>query len=127
MMSDIWVLRNRHLNLTSLYRHLDIYSFFHGFNLRAFLAFACGIALNLAGLAKATGNKHVPKGAIFVYSLSWLVGTNMAFVVYTVVGKIWPMEDPFNECKVVGLRLWTALKHQASATATETMQRFRWM
>ncbi|CZS88727.1 uncharacterized protein RAG0_00372 [Rhynchosporium agropyri] len=47
--------------------------FFHGFNLRAFLAFACGIAPNLAGLARATGNLSVPKTATYVYSLSWLV------------------------------------------------------
>ena len=63
MMADFWVLRNRHLNLASLYRHPDIYSFFHGFNLRAFLAFACGIAPNLGGLARATGNLSVPKTA----------------------------------------------------------------
>jgi hypothetical protein len=28
MMSDFWILRHRHLNLASLYRHPDIYSFF---------------------------------------------------------------------------------------------------
>lgn len=95
MMSDFWILRNRHLNLSSLYRHPDIYSFFHGFNIRAFVAFVCGIAPNLAGLAKATGNKDVPKGATYVYSLSWLVGTIVAFVMYTIAGKIWPMEEKF--------------------------------
>jgi len=101
MMSDFWVLRHRHLNLSSLYRHPDIYSFFHGFNIRAFAAFAYGIAPNLPGLAKATGNKHVPKGATYVYSLSWLLGTIVAFVVYTAVGKIWPMEDKFDDGQVM--------------------------
>jgi NCS1 family nucleobase:cation symporter-1 len=101
MMSDFWVLRHRHLNLSSLYRHPDIYSFFHGFNIRAFVAFACGLAPNLAGLAKATGNKHVPKGATYVYSLSWLIGTIVALVVYTVLGKIWLMEDKFEEGEVM--------------------------
>lgn len=101
MMSDFWILRNRHLNLPSLYRHPDIYSFFHGFNLRAFVAFLCGIAPNLAGLAKATGNAKVPKGATYVYSLSWLVGTVVAFIVYTAAGKIWPMEDTFEEGQVM--------------------------
>jgi NCS1 family nucleobase:cation symporter-1 len=101
MMSDFWILRNRHLNLSSLYRHPDIYSFFHGFNLRAFAAFICGIAPNLAGLAKATGNAKVPKGATYVYSLSWLVGTVVAFVVYTAAGKIWPMEEKFDDGQVM--------------------------
>ncbi|KAE9372153.1 hypothetical protein N431DRAFT_338967 [Stipitochalara longipes BDJ] len=93
MMSDFWVLRARHLNLSSLYHHPDIYSFFHGFNIRAFVAFICGVAPNLAGLAKATGNKDVPKAATYVYSLSWLVGTIVAFVIYTIAGRIWPMEE----------------------------------
>ena len=97
MMSDFWVLRKRHLNLASLYRNPDIYTFFHGFNLRAFAAFICGVAPNLAGLAKATGGRAVPKGATYIYSLSWLVGTVVAFIIYTVLGKIWPMEDKFEE------------------------------
>ncbi|KAH6717873.1 NCS1 nucleoside transporter [Leptodontidium sp. MPI-SDFR-AT-0119] len=97
MMADFWVLRKRHLNLASLYRHPDIYSFFHGFNLRAFVAFVCGIAPNLAGLARATGNLSVPKTATYVYSLSWLIGTIVSFSIYILVGKIWPMEDKFEE------------------------------
>jgi NCS1 family nucleobase:cation symporter-1 len=101
MMSDFWILRNRHLNLASLYRHSDIYSFFYGFNIRAFAAFACGIAPNLAGLAKVTGNNRVPKRATYVYSLSWLIGTIVAFVIYTLLGKIWLMEDKFGDGQVM--------------------------
>ncbi|KAK0127621.1 hypothetical protein ONS96_007148 [Cadophora gregata f. sp. sojae] len=101
MMADFWFLRNRHLNLASLYRHPDIYSFFHGFNLRAFLAFACGIAPNLGGLARATGNMSVPKTASYVYSLSWLIGTVVSFTIYIILGKIWPMEEKFDEGQVV--------------------------
>jgi hypothetical protein len=61
---------------------------FHIFNIRAFVAFICGIAPNLAGLAKATGNKDVPKAATYIYSLSWLVGMAVAFGIDTVAGKI---------------------------------------
>ena len=43
-------------------------------------------------MARATGNLSVPKEAGYVYSLSWLVGTVVAGVVYTVLGKVWPME-----------------------------------
>ncbi|KAH7370593.1 NCS1 nucleoside transporter [Rhexocercosporidium sp. MPI-PUGE-AT-0058] len=101
MMADFWVLQNCHLNLASLYRHPDIYSFFHGFNLRAFFAFVCGIAPNLAGLARATGNLGVPKTATYVYSLSWLIGTIVSFTIYILVGKIWPMKDKFEEGQVM--------------------------
>ena len=43
----------------------------------------------------------MPKGATYVYSLSWLVGTVVAFVVYTAAGKIWPMEEKFDEGQVM--------------------------
>lgn len=96
MMADFWVLRKRHLNLASLYRHPDIYSFWHGVNIRAFVAFICGVAPNLAGLAKATGQKGIPKGATYVYSLSWLVGTVVAFLVYWALGTVWRMEEKWD-------------------------------
>ncbi|KAG9235013.1 NCS1 nucleoside transporter [Amylocarpus encephaloides] len=100
MMADYWVLRKRHYNLSSFYRSPDIYTFFHGFNLRAFGAFTLAIAPNLAGLARATGQKSVPKGATYVYSLSWCIGTLVAFAAYYAFGKIWPMEDKFDESDV---------------------------
>ncbi|KAL3427578.1 uridine permease [Phlyctema vagabunda] len=101
MMCDFWILRGRHLNLTSLYKKHDIYTYVHGFNPRAFVAFACGIAPNLAGLARATGNKSIPKGATYVYSLSWLIGTVVAFAVYWALGRLWKMDDKYEEHGVV--------------------------
>jgi NCS1 family nucleobase:cation symporter-1 len=114
MMSDFWILRQRRLNLSSLYRHPDIYSYTKGFNLRAFAAFACGIAPNLAGLAKATGTANVPVGATYVYSLSWCVGTVVALVVYTALGKIWPMEEKFDDADAMDV-----VDSAGSATNTE--------
>ncbi|KAI9738864.1 MAG: hypothetical protein M1834_008371 [Cirrosporium novae-zelandiae] len=92
MMVDYWILRQRFLNIPSLYRHPDLYSFFHGLNPRAFIAFVCGITPNLPGLANATGQSGVPTGAIYLYSLSWLIGTVIASTVYYVLGRVWPMD-----------------------------------
>jgi NCS1 family nucleobase:cation symporter-1 len=103
MMADFWVLRGRHLCLEALYKHPDIYSYWNGFNLRAFVAFGAGIAPNLAGLAKATGQDSVPKGASYVYSLSWLVGTVISFLVYWGFGKAFPMEDRLDADVLEGL------------------------
>jgi NCS1 family nucleobase:cation symporter-1 len=100
-MSDFCVLRNRHLNLFSFYKHRDIYSFFHGCNICSFVASIYGIAQNLAGMAKATGNENVPKGATYIYNLRWLAGTIVAFVIYTIAGKIWPMEEKFEVGQVM--------------------------
>ena len=103
MMADFWILRHRSLSLPSLYHHPDIYSFFKGFNLRAFSAFIAGIAPNLAGLAKATGNNSIPVGATYVYSLSWLVGTVVSMVVYLILGFTFPMEQKYDEDVLDGL------------------------
>lgn len=43
----------------------------------------------------------MPKGATYVYSLSWLVGTVVAFIVYTAAGRIWPMEEEFDDGQVI--------------------------
>lgn len=69
--------------------------------LYAFVASIYGIAQNLAGMAKATGNKNVPKVATYIHSLSWLAGTIVAFVIYTIAGKIWPMEEKFEVGQVM--------------------------
>jgi NCS1 family nucleobase:cation symporter-1 len=93
MLADYWILRNRYISLRALYRHPDMYSFYHGFNLRAMAAFISGIVPNLPGLASATGRSGIPIGAQDVYSLNWLVGLVVSFVVYLCLGVIWKMDN----------------------------------
>ena len=87
---DFWICRSRRLSVTSLYNTRGTHWYTGGVNFRAVIAFVCGIAPNMPGLAAACGQSGVPKGATYLYSLSWLVSTLVAGFVYWAGWKIKP-------------------------------------
>ena len=89
---DYWVCRGRRLRLRSLYEAHGTHYFTKGVNIRAMIAFVCGIAPNLPGLAAVTGQDGVPKGASYLYSCSWLVSIVVSGVVYYLLFLVWPFE-----------------------------------
>ncbi|KAK4609022.1 Uracil permease [Fulvia fulva] len=102
LVCDFWIIRQRRLSLAALYTasHDAPHWFWHGINWRAFVAFMCGIAPNMPGLAKAcNGALAVPKGASYLYSLSWLVSILISGFVYWACHKLSPM--PISEDEVV--------------------------
>lgn len=92
IVTDFWICRRRALDVRALYKKHGVHHFTAGFNIRAFIAFVCGIAPNMPGLAAACGAKGVPNGAKHLYSLSWLVSTLVAGTVYWLSYKIQPFE-----------------------------------
>ncbi len=93
MMSQSMAPGNRHLSLSLLYKHSESWGFFHALNSGAFAVLSVGP--KFAGLAKATEIKEVPKGATYVYGLSWLVGAIVAFLIFTIADMVWPMDNKF--------------------------------
>lgn len=93
MLADYWIIRKRYINLSALYRHPDIYSFWRGFNLRAMIAFFCGIAPSLPGLAAATGRQRIPITATYIYSVNWCLGVAVSLVVYLTLSIIWKLDN----------------------------------
>ncbi|EME38986.1 hypothetical protein DOTSEDRAFT_160813 [Dothistroma septosporum NZE10] len=94
LVCDFWIIRRRQLSLAALYlaSHDAPHWFNHGINWRAFVAFICGIAPNMPGLAKAcNGALAIPKGASYLYSLSWLVSILISGSIYWVCDKLSPM------------------------------------
>ncbi|KAI9371599.1 permease for cytosine/purines, uracil, thiamine, allantoin-domain-containing protein [Aspergillus egyptiacus] len=89
---DYWVCRRRRLRVRALYEAKGTHYFTKGFNVRAGVAFLCGITPNLPGLAAVTGQGGVPVGATYLYSLSWLVSTLVSGVVYWVLFLVWPFD-----------------------------------
>ncbi|KAF6812068.1 NCS1 nucleoside transporter [Colletotrichum sojae] len=87
---DFWICRARRMSISSLYDSRGIHYYTLGVNPRAAAAFFLAIVPNMPGLAAACGAKGVPRGAIYVYSLSWLVSTLVAGAVYWASWKIWP-------------------------------------
>lgn len=90
LVCDYWVCRAQRLKVTSLYDPRGIFHYTLGVNPRAIVAFVLGIVPNLPGLAAACGATGVPKGATYLYSLSWLVSILVASFTYWVCWKIWP-------------------------------------
>ena len=94
LMIDFWIIRSRSLSLRALYSasKTDTHWFWHGCNWRAGIAFVCGIAPDLPGLAAACNpSLSVPNGAVYLYSQSWLVSTCTAAAVYWLMHKVAPM------------------------------------
>lgn len=85
--------------MRSLYEQ-GTHTFTSGFNLRAFAAFLLGIVPNMPGLASVCGQDGVPKGATYLYSLSWLVGNLVSSVVYWTLFKIKPFPVDEDEPEV---------------------------
>ena len=100
LVCDYWIIRRKVLSLSALYTdsRSGAHWFWLGFNWRAFVAFACGITPNMPGLAKACNTAlNVPKGAVYLYSLSWVVSILVAGLVYWVLNKISPMPISMDE------------------------------
>lgn len=87
---DYWVCRAQHLKVSALYDLRGVHYYTLGVNPRAVVAFIFGIVPNLPGLAAACGANGVPKGATYLYSLSWLVSILVAGFTYWVTWRIWP-------------------------------------
>lgn len=87
---DYWVCRSQHLKVSSLYVLKGSHYYTMGVNPRAITAFIAGIVPNLPGLAAACGASGVPKGATYLYSLSWLVSISVAGLTYWLSWKLCP-------------------------------------
>ncbi|HEY4978466.1 MAG TPA: NCS1 family nucleobase:cation symporter-1 [Candidatus Acidoferrum sp.] len=74
MICDYFLVRHRTLLLPDLYRRNGIYEYAHGFNPKAILSLAVGIAIALIGLA-------VPS-LRFLYDYAWFVGLFSSAILY---------------------------------------------
>jgi len=87
---DYWICRARSLRIFSLYDPRGVHYYTMGVNPRAVIAFIFGIVPNMPGLAVACGAKGIPKGATYLYSLSWLVSILVSGSTYWLCWKVWP-------------------------------------
>lgn len=113
---DFWVCRHRSVRIRSLYEKHGTHHFTAGFNLRAFIAFICGILPNMPGLAAVCGQAGIPKGAIYLYSSSWLVSIIVSGFVYWLLFQIKPFEVDQDDVgsPIDGVEAETALNEESS-------------
>ncbi|BGP50796.1 uracil permease [Rhodotorula kratochvilovae] len=93
MVTHYYVISKQRVHVHDLYERKGTYTYFYGFNLRAYAAYIAGIAINVVGMAGAMG-RDVPLAATRIYTLSFFTGFGVAFIVYYVACRIWPLPIP---------------------------------
>ena len=77
LIADYFIVRRKKLNVRDLYVRHGEYEFTRGFNIRALLALACGVAVALIGLFVDPLRP--------LYDYAWFVGFAVAFIVYPIL------------------------------------------
>ncbi|KAF7125404.1 hypothetical protein CNMCM5793_001582 [Aspergillus hiratsukae] len=94
MMVDYWICRRGNIHVPSLYNTSQgsPYFYTHGFNPRAFVAWAAGVALVIPGVSGALKPGSIGIAAVHIYNMGFLLSTTFSAVVYYVCCKIWPVQ-----------------------------------
>lgn len=82
MFADYFIIRKRTLEVDDLYKLNGKYTYYKGYNYRAFAATAVGALVSLIG-------QFVPS-LKFLYDISWFVGVLFAFVTYIALMRMHP-------------------------------------
>lgn len=98
---DYYAVRKGYLQVIDLYsaQSTGPYWYTMGVNWRAYVAYICGILINVVGFAGAVGNK-VPMGATYVYRLNFFTGFIASSSVYWILChffKVPATADSFTE------------------------------
>jgi NCS1 family nucleobase:cation symporter-1 len=90
LIADYWLVRDKKLDLDGLYQSQGPYTYGNGWNGRALIALALGIAPNLPGfLAVSAPGTFGGIGALWtgIYAYAWFVGVGVSLVSYTLLMK----------------------------------------
>ncbi|KAJ5747326.1 allantoin permease [Penicillium nucicola] len=93
MAVDYFILRRGNLTITELFTRSSsgLYYYFHGFNIRAHVAFVIGFLLPLPGFIDSFGDATLSEASSRLYSLGWELSFVIGGVAYLVLGLIWPV------------------------------------
>jgi NCS1 family nucleobase:cation symporter-1 len=92
MICDYYLVRKGYLEIKELYdgRKSGPYYFTGGFNWRAYVAYICGILINVVGFAGEIG-REVPIGATYIYRINFFCGFGVAMGVYWLCCHFFPI------------------------------------
>jgi len=93
LIADYFVVRKTNLDVKALYTRGGVYEYSHGFNLRAVVALAVGIATAVIGAAASPftssgyspGVRHAAGILAATYDYAWFVGFGVSFALYLVL------------------------------------------
>lgn len=99
MICDYYFVRKGYLSITDLYsaNKNSPYYYTAGFHWRAYLAYVCGILINIVGFVGAVseptkGKNTAPMGAQYIYNLNYFMGFIVAALVYYGLCKVSPVK-----------------------------------
>jgi NCS1 family nucleobase:cation symporter-1 len=92
MVSDYYFVRKGYLETKELFsgKKTGPYYFTFGFHIKGYIAYICGILINVVGFAGAIG-RDVPVGAQRIYDLNFFCGFIIAAGSYYGMCRIWPI------------------------------------
>ncbi len=94
LIADYFLLRRTRLDLAGLYVREGPYWFLAGFNARALVALAVGIAPCVPGFMAKLGLRYVPEDApdvwVRMYDYAWFIAFGIAFIVYSLLTLAFP-------------------------------------
>lgn len=93
MISDYYFVRKGFLDVRALYsgKKTSPYYFNYGVNWRGYVAYICGILINVVGFVGAIGTGKVPIGATYIYRVNFFGGFIIASSTYFLLCKYFPI------------------------------------
>ncbi|KAI0839266.1 putative uracil permease [Hypoxylon sp. FL0890] len=91
--ADYWVVKQRCVDVPALYEPLGRYYYKAGCNWRAAGAMLVSIGPTMPSLLRNVNPSIDIGGASYIADLVWYYGFVSAFLVYTVLSKVWPAEE----------------------------------
>ncbi|KAF3764179.1 hypothetical protein M406DRAFT_330529 [Cryphonectria parasitica EP155] len=95
MVADYWVLTKGNVFISWLYdptRANKHYYYNKGWNVQAYIAYICGVALPFPGFCGTLG-ANVSASATHLSDIGWILSFTVTFVVYVVLCKFWPTHN----------------------------------
>lgn len=94
MIVDYFLIRKGNIHLVSLYdaSSTGLYKYFHGWNLRAMIAWVCGVVFVVHGVAGSIKPSSVGQASKNMYKLGFILSFLMGGIVYYGLCLIWPVQ-----------------------------------
>ena len=92
MIVDYWIIRRGNFHVPSMFTKDESspYTYYKGWNFRAIVAWLCGVAFTVHGVAGNLRPGSVNAASSNMYRLGFLLSLAMGSLVYYVACKIWP-------------------------------------
>lgn len=95
MIADYWVMTNGNIFISWLYEPSSAnkhYYYSCGWNIQAYIAYICGVALPFPGFVGSLG-ANVSESATHLSNLGWILSFTVSFTVYVALCMIWPTQN----------------------------------